>query len=322
MFCTRCGCNLRHYNVFPSFCSRCGNPLRTVKLKTGTMLNQEFVVTGYIKQTNFSNSYITKGRDGLIYYVKEHLINSGATRLGNRLDIKQFQKEVEVTKLFTNYANITKYVTSFTQNGRYYLVTDYYKNNILFSDIVNPCKTSYKNKITIIYKLIATLKPLFNERILHCDIAAHNFLFFWNDVILIDFGLSRFVGEVLPPSDSGTKNLRHPDAGSYPSHSTDLFSTLVVAAQILSGKEFITENEMKSKFLLYSYSDFFTLRKYIPKASFLVQIFFTIGLQIERSKSFNIETALNLFGLIAMYEKHKLKILGVIILIIFFIKFI
>ena len=152
------------------------------------------MIEDYIIERTLNESKYSK-----VVLAKHKLINEQVTikilsksKLNSTKHIIRIQNEIKILES-VNHPNLLKLYQTLEDSDNYYLVTKLADGGELFDSIVRKKKISENQASIFFTQLIYALEYLESKNIAHRDIKPENLLINnENELILIDFGLSRF----------------------------------------------------------------------------------------------------------------------------------
>ena len=136
-----------------------------------------------INGTNYEHSYLTSGGFGDIY-ISEH---SQAVKKIDKNNLNIFKKEVEMSLILRNCANIVKIRKSFAYKGNGYLLMD-----LCDIDLLHFLKTretlSEREIASYFLQICKAIKEIHSMGVSHLDLKLENILLSNNQIKLADFG--------------------------------------------------------------------------------------------------------------------------------------
>jgi serine/threonine protein kinase len=155
-----------------------------------------------------------------------------------------------------SHANIVTIYEAGQHDGIVYIAMEYLQGKDL-ADLLDKRSLSYEEKIRILSKVLDALQHAHAQNVVHRDIKPSNVLICSDSTVkLMDFGLARvLVADTLTASGGvlGTPHYASPEQlqGQKVDHRTDIYSTGVMAYEMLSGRRpFEPDNESISSVIL------------------------------------------------------------------------
>ena len=195
-------------------CPHCGyvkdTPAReTYHLSPGAILQGKYIVGKVLGYGGFGVTYV--GYDAQLdrkIAIKEYLPTNFSTRIPGqtklsvydgengeqfRAGLKSFVEEAKRLSKLNSLPGTVDIYDSFQQNETGYIIMEYLDGKTIKETLAENGVFEYEAAKTIILKILATLKEIHKEGIVHRDISPDNiFLLEGEDVRLIDFGASRY----------------------------------------------------------------------------------------------------------------------------------
>ena len=155
-----------------------------------------------------------------------------------------------------SHPNIVTIYEAGQHDGVVYIAMEYLQGKDL-ADLLDKRSLSYEEKIRILSKVLEALQHAHAQNVVHRDIKPSNVLICADSTVkLMDFGLARvLVADTLTASGNvlGTPHYASPEQlkGEKVDHRTDIYSTGVMAYEMLSGRRpFEPDNESISSVIL------------------------------------------------------------------------
>lgn len=126
---------------------------------------------------------------------------------GDQLLIKELFKREADSLSRIKHENIITYVDSGIDNGRFYIVTEGFEGENLYSYLQENPDLAYEKKLKIILDILAGLAEAHKNKIVHRDLKPTNILIdLFDEVKIIDFGISKIL-DVTYKSSHTLKNM-------------------------------------------------------------------------------------------------------------------
>lgn len=113
----------------------------------------------------------------------------------NQLLVKELFKREADSLSRLKHDNIIKYVDSGLENGFFYIVTEKFEGQNLYSYLKTNQRISYEKKLKIILDVLTGLAEAHKNQVIHRDLKPTNILIdLFSNIKLIDFGISKIMG--------------------------------------------------------------------------------------------------------------------------------
>ena len=207
------GC-MEQYEEEYQICPHCGYalgspPKEAYHLSPETVLKGRYIVGKTLGYGGFGVTYL--GWDAVLerkVAIKEYLPNDFSTRMPNQTKLtvytgigeeqffaglKSFVEEAQRLAKFNHLPGVVDIYGSFQENGTGYIIMEYLSGQTVKELMQQKGKLEYDEAKKIILAVLATLKEVHKDGIIHRDISPDNiFITDTGEIKLIDFGASRY----------------------------------------------------------------------------------------------------------------------------------